>query len=60
MIELCKIVTAEQAIEAYVERFGGWPKFLMAGASEKKVIFEVRKSLRTGVEIEADYDDADY
>ena len=54
MMELCEIKTAEQAIEAYVEKFGGWPSFLMAGAADDEIIFEVRHSLRTGREIEAD------
>ena len=59
-MELCEIKTAEQAIAAYTERFGGWPYFIMMYASEHDVIFEVRKALRTGKEIEAEYDDADY
>lgn len=59
-MELCDIKTREQAERAYVERFGGWPSFLMRGASDDKVIFEVRHSLRTGREMEADEPGADY
>lgn len=59
-MELCEIKTAEQAVAAYIERFGGWPSFLMAGASDDAVVFEVRHALRTGREIEADDPSADY
>ena len=60
MIELCDIKTREQAEQAYIERFGGWPSFLTRGMSEGRVIFEVRHALRTGREIEADDPSADY
>lgn len=59
-MELCEIRTAEQAIDAYVEKFGGWPSFLMVGAADDEIIFEVRHSLRTGREIEARDPGADY
>lgn len=56
MIELCQIKTKEQAINAYEKRFGGWPSFLMMGATDRRIIFEVRRALRTGKEIEATAD----
>ena len=53
-MELCEIKTAEQAVAAYEERFGGWPHYLMMDASDEVIVFEVRHALRTGREIEAD------
>lgn len=45
-------VTADEAIKAYTERFGGWPAFLMMGASDEYIIEAVEKALKTGREIE--------
>lgn len=49
-------MTAEQAIAAYEERFGGWPLFIMMSATDEYIIERVAEALRTGNEIEADPD----
>ena len=42
----------EEAIAAYTEKFGGFPYFLMMGASDEAVIKAVKKALKSGKEIE--------
>lgn len=39
-------MTREEAIEAYANRFGGFPYFLFMGASDEKVIEAVERALR--------------
>lgn len=45
-------MTREEAIEAYTDKFGGFPYFLMMGASDEAVITAVEKALKSGEEIE--------
>lgn len=45
-------MTREEAIAAYTEKFGGFPYFLMMGASDEAVIAAVEKALKSGKEIE--------
>lgn len=45
-------MTRQEAIEAYTERFGGFPYYLFMGASDEYLIWEVRRALRRGKEIE--------
>ena len=49
-------MTREEAIEAYEDKFGGFPYFLMMGVSDEVVVAAVEKSLRTGEEIEPEED----
>ena len=49
-------MTREEAIEAYTEKFGGFPYFLMMGASDKAVVAAVEKALKLGEEIEPEED----
>lgn len=44
-------MTREEAIEAYTQRFGGWPHFLMMGASDEGVVECVKEALKTGEKI---------
>ena len=44
-------MTREEAINKYVDKFGGWPHFLMMGASDEYVVQQVREALKTGEEI---------
>lgn len=44
-------MTRDKAIEVYTEKFGGWPHFLMMGASDEYVVERVREALKTGKEI---------
>ena len=41
----------EETITAYKERFGGWPHFLMMGASDEGVVECVKEALKTGEKI---------
>lgn len=60
MTSYYEIETAEQAQEAYEERFGGWPYFLLMGADEEEIVWLVKRALRTGREIEADEAEGEY
>lgn len=46
-------MTADEAIRAYTEKFGGFPVFLFMGAADEIIIERVEEALRTGLEIEA-------
>ena len=54
MRDIYDIETEEDAINAYVERFGGFPYYLFMGAEEDYIISEVVKALETDREIEAE------
>ena len=45
-------MTRKEAIDKYVDKFGGWPFFLMMGTSDEYVVQQVEKALETGEEIE--------
>ena len=53
-------MTKDEAIKAYEEKFGGWPAFLLMGASDEYIIEALTKCLETGKELEAEDPDADY
>lgn len=53
-------MTAEEAVKAYTERFGGFPYFLFMDAPEECIVEAVRTALETGEEIEPEEEDADY
>ena len=54
MIDIYDIETEDDAINAYTERFGGFPYFLFMGAEEDVIIDAVVKALETDREIEAE------
>lgn len=54
MIDIYDIETEDDAINAYIERFGGFPYYLFMGSEEDYIISEVVKALETDREIEAD------
>ena len=54
MIDIYDIETEEDAINAYTERFGGFPYFLFMGAEEDVIIDAVVKALETDREIDAE------
>ena len=54
MKDIYDIETEEDAINAYVERFSGFPFFLFMGADEDVIIDAVVKALETDREIEAE------
>lgn len=53
-------MTKDEAIKAYEEKFGGWPAFLLMGASDEYIVAALTKCLETGKELEAEDPDADY
>lgn len=53
-------MTKDEAIKAYVERFGGYPAFLLMGATDDEIVSELTECLKTGKELEAPDPDADY
>ena len=54
MRDIYDIETEDDAINAYTERFGGFPYYLFMGAEEDYIISEVVKALETDREIEAE------
>ena len=54
MRDIYDIETEEDAINAYTERFGGFPYFIFMGAEEDVIIDDVVKALETDREIEAE------
>lgn len=46
-------MTREEAIEKYVDRFGGFPYFLFMGASDENVTEAVERALMEGNPIRA-------
>lgn len=54
MRDIYDIETEDDAINAYSERFGGFPYYLFMGAEEDYIVSEVVKALETDREIEAE------
>lgn len=54
MRDIYDIETEDDAINAYSERFGGFPYYLFMGAEEDVIIDDVVKALETDREIEAE------
>lgn len=54
MRDIYDIETEDDAINAYTERFGGFPYYLFMGAEEDVIIDAVVKALETDREIEAE------
>lgn len=54
MRDIYDIETEDDAINAYTERFGGFPYFLFMGAEEDVIVDAVVKALETDREIEAE------
>lgn len=54
-------MTQVEAVKAkYIEMFGGYPAFLLMGASDDEIIQELTSCIETGEELEAQDPDADY
>lgn len=53
-------MTAQEAIKAYSERFGGFPYFLFLSAPDECVVEAVEVALQTGEEIKAEHPGDDY
>lgn len=45
------MITKDEAIERYIQRFGAFPVFLFMGAEDEEIIKAVEKALKTGEKI---------
>lgn len=50
----------EEVKQKYIEKFGGYPLFLLMDASDEYIIQALTKCLETGKELEPEDPDADY
>lgn len=48
---------SEEIIEEYIEKFGGYPAFLLMGISKEKLISMMMESIKTGIPIKAEYEE---
>ena len=53
-------MTVEEVKKAYIEKFGGYPAFLLMGAEDDFIIEALSKCLETGKEYEPPEEDAIY
>ena len=54
-------MSAEEIIEQYIEKFGGFPSFMMMGKTDEEIVQILGECLRTGKPLEVSFDpDADY
>ena len=53
-------MSKEEAISAHEARFGGYPSFLLMGASDPESIDALTECIRTGKELTAPDQDDDY
>lgn len=53
-------MTLEEVKAAYIDKFGGYPAFLLMGADDNEVIAALSKCLETGEEYAPDDPDAVY
>lgn len=60
MKDVYDIETKDEAINAYIDRFGGFPKFLFMGAEEDVIVDEVVKALELDRKIEPKNDEVTY
>ena len=60
MKDVYDIETKEEAINAYIDRFVGFPKFLFMGANEDYIIDEVVKALEIDRKIEPKNEEVTY
>ena len=60
MRDIYDIETKDEAIDAYIDRFGGFPYFLFMGSEEDVIIDAVIKAIETDRMIEPKNDDVMY
>ena len=53
-------VTKEEVIAKYIEMFGGYPEFLLMGASDEEIIEALLPCIKSGEEYEAPFPEDDY
>ena len=57
---MARAMTRQEAETAYIEKFGGYPSFLLMGADDETIVEKLSKCLETGKELEPEFSDADY
>lgn len=60
MRDIYDIETKDEAIDAYIDKFGGFPNYLFMGAEEDVIIDTVIKALETDKMIEPKNDEVMY
>lgn len=45
-------MTVAEVKQAYIDKFGGYPAFLLMGASDEDIVSKLSKCLETGKELE--------
>lgn len=53
-------MTSKEAIEKYIEKFGGFPYFLFLGADEERIVKAVNDALEKGEKIKAENKETEY
>ncbi|MDO4649174.1 MAG: hypothetical protein Q4B26_11040 [Eubacteriales bacterium] len=53
-------MSADEAIDMYIEKFGGFPFFMFMGADDSMIIEAVKKAIETGKPIAVKVDNEDY
>lgn len=53
-------MTLEEATAAYIERFGGYPTFLLRGVDEEYIISALTACIESGKELEPERSDCEY
>ena len=53
-------MSVEEVKAAYIEKFGGYPEFLLMGADDETIIEKLSRCLETGEELEPDDPNAYY
>jgi hypothetical protein len=53
-------LSVEEAKEKYIEMFGGYPAFLLMGATDDEIIAQLTKCIETGQELEQEDSDDVY
>lgn len=57
---MSKAKEVEKVTKAYEEKFGGYPAFLLMGATDDEIITKLKECIETGKELEPDEQDAYY
>ena len=53
-------MSVEEVTDAYIEKFGGFPSFLLMGATDEEIVKLLTECLKTGKPLKPPVDDADY
>ena len=53
-------MTLEEVKQAYIDKFGGYPSFLLMGADEETIIEALTECLESGEELGAEDEDVIY